>query len=121
MVPRFPARFASIGGPSPLGGVKVAALERRQTCLIFGTFTEHQPFLPRDRDSARVYLSYYIVESLDSDSPHQSDMDLLDSNKIKKLRNDDKWNEVLNMQVSSQDETVVEPLVGDEDKRIAII
>lgn len=26
-----------------------------------GPFTEHPPFLPRDWDSARVYLSYYIV------------------------------------------------------------
>ncbi|KAK4007379.1 hypothetical protein OUZ56_012536 [Daphnia magna] len=34
---------------------------------------------------------------LDSDSPHQSDIDLLDSNEIKELRNDDHWNEVLNM------------------------
>ncbi|KAK4013688.1 hypothetical protein OUZ56_026240 [Daphnia magna] len=32
---------------------------------------------------------------LDSDSPHQSDMDLLDSNEIKELRNDDQWNEYL--------------------------
>ncbi|KZS05501.1 Uncharacterized protein APZ42_031307 [Daphnia magna] len=30
---------------------------------------------------------------LDSDSPHQSDIDLLDSNEIKELRNDDQWNE----------------------------
>ncbi|KAK4006282.1 hypothetical protein OUZ56_011436 [Daphnia magna] len=55
---------------------------------------------------------------LDSDSPHQSDIDLLDSNEIKELRNDDQWNEVLNMQVSSQDETVVEPLIGEETREL---
>ncbi|KAK4024489.1 hypothetical protein OUZ56_009912 [Daphnia magna] len=33
---------------------------------------------------------------LDSDSPHQSDIDLLDSNEIKELTNDDQWNELLN-------------------------
>ncbi|KAK4023588.1 hypothetical protein OUZ56_008989 [Daphnia magna] len=55
---------------------------------------------------------------LDSDSPHQSDIDLLDSNEIKELRNDDQWNEVLNMQVSSQDETVIEPLIGEETREL---
>ncbi|KAK4037490.1 hypothetical protein OUZ56_029523 [Daphnia magna] len=55
---------------------------------------------------------------LDSDSPNQSDIDLLDSNEIKQLRNDDQWNEVLNMQVSSQDETVVEPLIGEETREL---
>ncbi|KAK4024312.1 hypothetical protein OUZ56_009695 [Daphnia magna] len=55
---------------------------------------------------------------LDSDSPHQSDIGLLDSNEIKELRNDDQWNEVLNMQVSSQDETVVEPLIGEETREL---
>ncbi|KAK4017119.1 hypothetical protein OUZ56_032072 [Daphnia magna] len=55
---------------------------------------------------------------LDSDSPHQSDIELLDSNEIKELRNDDQWNEVLNMQVSSQDETVVELLIGEETREL---
>ncbi|KAK4003874.1 hypothetical protein OUZ56_005625 [Daphnia magna] len=55
---------------------------------------------------------------LDSDSPHQSDIDLLDSNEIKELRNDDQGNEVLNMQVSSQDETVVKPLIGEETREL---
>ncbi|KZS02822.1 Uncharacterized protein APZ42_034600, partial [Daphnia magna] len=55
---------------------------------------------------------------LNSDSPHESDIDLLDSNKIKKLRNDDQWNEVLNMQVLSQYETVVEPLIVDETREL---
>ncbi|KAK4007304.1 hypothetical protein OUZ56_012464 [Daphnia magna] len=57
---------------------------------------------------------------LDSDSPHQSDIDLLDSNEIKELRNDDQWNEVLDMQVSSQDETVVEPLIGEETRELLL-
>ncbi|KAK4045569.1 hypothetical protein OUZ56_033215 [Daphnia magna] len=55
---------------------------------------------------------------LDSDSPHQSDIDPLDSNEIKELRNDDQWNEVLNLQVSSQDENVVEPLIGEETREL---
>ncbi|KAK4028559.1 hypothetical protein OUZ56_021564 [Daphnia magna] len=55
---------------------------------------------------------------LDSDSPHQSDIVLLDSNEIKELRNDDQWNEVFNMQVLSQDETVVKPLIGEETREL---
>ncbi|KAK4030904.1 hypothetical protein OUZ56_024290 [Daphnia magna] len=55
---------------------------------------------------------------LDSDSPHQSDIDLLDSNEIKELKNDDQWNEVLNTQVSSQDETVAEPLIDEETREL---
>ncbi|KAK4045836.1 hypothetical protein OUZ56_033882 [Daphnia magna] len=43
-------------------------------------------------------------DDLDSHIPHKCDIDLLDSNEIKELRYDDQWNEVLNMQVSSQDE-----------------
>ncbi|KAK4013849.1 hypothetical protein OUZ56_026402 [Daphnia magna] len=55
-------------------------------------------------------------DELDSHIPHKCDIDLLDSNEIKELRYDDQWNEVLNMQVSSQDEIVVEPLIGDETR-----
>ncbi|KAK4030999.1 hypothetical protein OUZ56_024433 [Daphnia magna] len=55
---------------------------------------------------------------LDSDSLHQSDIDLLDSKEIKKFRNDDQWSEVLNMQVSSQDETVVELLISEETREL---
>ncbi|KAI9562487.1 hypothetical protein GHT06_009924 [Daphnia sinensis] len=54
-----------------------------------------------------------------NDSPHQSDIDLLDSDEIRELRNNDQWNEVLNMQVESQEnETVVEPLIGDETREL---
>ncbi|KAK4028173.1 hypothetical protein OUZ56_017433 [Daphnia magna] len=86
-----------------------------------------QPLRTRDKPTmfsfhnpAGVYydLGDQNCVELDSDSPHQSDIDLLDSNEIKELRNDDQWNEVLNMQVSSQDETVVEPLIGEETREL---
>ncbi|KZS08171.1 Uncharacterized protein APZ42_027970 [Daphnia magna] len=42
-----------------------------------------------------------------------------DFNEIKELRNDDQWNEVLNIQVSSQDETIiVEPLIGEGTREL---
>ncbi|KAI9558483.1 hypothetical protein GHT06_015270 [Daphnia sinensis] len=54
-----------------------------------------------------------------NDSPHQSDIDLLDSDEIRELRNNDQLNEVLNMQVESQEnETVVEPLIGDKTREL---
>ncbi|KAK4007134.1 hypothetical protein OUZ56_012295 [Daphnia magna] len=54
-----------------------------------------------------------------SDGPHQSDIDLIDSSEIRKLKNDDQWNEVLNIQVAAQEnEALVEPLIGDKTREL---
>ncbi|KAK4017815.1 hypothetical protein OUZ56_033652 [Daphnia magna] len=56
---------------------------------------------------------------LGSDNPNQSDIDLLDSNEIKELKKDNQWNEVLNMQVASQEnKAIAELLIGDETREL---
>lgn len=56
---------------------------------------------------------------LGSDSPHKSDIVLLDSNEIRELKSDDKWKEILNMQVVAQEnEAIVEPLIDDETREL---
>ncbi|KAK4031093.1 hypothetical protein OUZ56_024619 [Daphnia magna] len=76
------------------------------------------PLRPEGGSTSILRNNKNLGVELDSDSPHQSDIDLLDSNEIKELRNDDQWNELINMQVSSQDKTVVEPLIGDEKREL---